>query len=314
MVRSSMRVDCALERLVHRHPDHRRAVVVAPADVRRRLAAAHHPLVGVDPLVGDDADLARVVEDPRDELAADLGELVLGAGLVEGVLVALEERDVGVHAGARLVGERLGHERRPDVLAERDLPDDGAEGHDVVGGRQRVGVAQVDLLLARAALVVAELHRDAHRLEHRDRLAAEVGAVGVRGVVEVAAAVDRHRLDAGLRVVLEQVELDLGVRVEGEALLRGLAEGALEHVAGIGERRASRRASRCRRTCARSTAPRRATGGSGTSPGRAWPACRTRRPARSPRSPSRRTRCPRRRRPRARPAPPRPTSGSRARR
>ena len=43
----------ALVGLVHRHPDHRRAVVVAPADVRRRLAAADQPLVGVDPLVGD---------------------------------------------------------------------------------------------------------------------------------------------------------------------------------------------------------------------------------------------------------------------
>ena len=64
---------------------------------------------------------------------------------------------------------------------------------------QRVGVPQVDLLLARAALVVAELHRDAHRLEHRDRLAAEVGAHRLRGVVEEAAAVDRHRVDAGDR-------------------------------------------------------------------------------------------------------------------
>ena len=45
--------DWPLLRLVHRHPDHRRAVVVAPADVRRGLAAADQPLVAVDPLVGD---------------------------------------------------------------------------------------------------------------------------------------------------------------------------------------------------------------------------------------------------------------------
>ena len=73
---------------------------MAPADVRRGLAAAEQPLVAVDPLVGDDADLAGVLEDAGDELAAGLGELVLGAGLEEGVAVALEERDVGVHAGA----------------------------------------------------------------------------------------------------------------------------------------------------------------------------------------------------------------------
>ena len=100
---------------------------------------------------------------------------------------------------------------------ERDLPHHGAERHDVVGRRQRVGVAQVDLLLARAGLVVAELHRDAHVLEHRDGLAAEVLAAALRGVVEVAAVVDRHRTAAGSRLALEQVELDLGVRVEGEA-------------------------------------------------------------------------------------------------
>ena len=122
-------------------------------------------------------------------------------------------------------------------MAQRHLTDDGAEGHDVVGGAEGVGVAQVDLLLARAALVVAELHRDAHRLEHRDRLAAEVGALRLRGVVEVAAAVDRHRVGPGLRGVLEQVELDLGVRVEGEALLGRPRQRPLEHVPRVGERR-----------------------------------------------------------------------------
>ncbi len=61
-----------------------------------------------------------------------------------------------------IFGERLGHERRPHTLVEGDLLDDVAERHHVVGHRQRVGVAQVDLLLAGRALVVAELHRDAH--------------------------------------------------------------------------------------------------------------------------------------------------------
>ena len=111
-------------------------------------------------------------------------------GLVEGVAVALEERQVGVHAGAGVLGERLGHEGGVDALLERDLLDDRAEGHDVVGGGQGVGVAQVDLVLARGALVVAELHRDAHRLEHGDRGAAEVVRGAVRHVVEVAGLVD----------------------------------------------------------------------------------------------------------------------------
>jgi hypothetical protein len=136
-----------------------------------------------------------------------------------------------------MLGERLGHERGPDALAQRHLTDHGAEGHDVVGGAQRIGVPQVDLLLARPALVVTELDRDAHRLEHRDRLAAEVRALALRGVVEVAAAVDRDRLCAGLGVVLEQVELDLGVGVEGEPLVGRGGQRPLEDEPRVGVRR-----------------------------------------------------------------------------
>jgi hypothetical protein len=65
---------------------------------------------------------------------------------------------------AGVVGERLGHERRPHPLAEGDLLDQVPEGHHVVGHGQRVGVAQVDLLLAGSALVMAEFDGDAHLL------------------------------------------------------------------------------------------------------------------------------------------------------
>ena len=91
------------------------------------------------------------------------------AGLVEGVRVALEQREVRVHAAAGILRERLRHERRVDALLDRDLLDHGAEGHDVVGGRERVGVAQVDLVLAGTGLVVAELDRDAEVFEHAHR-------------------------------------------------------------------------------------------------------------------------------------------------
>ena len=167
---------------------------------------------------------------------ADLGQLELRAGLEEGVALSLEQRQVGVHPGARVVGQRLRHERRVDALAQRDLLHHVPERHDVVGRRECVGVPQVDLLLAGRSLVVAELHRDAHRLEHRDRVAPEVVADAVRDVVEEAALVDRRgRLAAGL--VPEQEELDLGVGVEGEAQVGGLGEGALEHLARVGVRR-----------------------------------------------------------------------------
>ena len=64
-------------------------------------------------------------------------------------------------AAAGVLGEGLGHEGC--VHAERvgDFLDDGAEGHDVIGGLQGVGVAQVDFVLSGAGFVVAEFDGDA---------------------------------------------------------------------------------------------------------------------------------------------------------
>ena len=62
-------------------------------------------------------------------------------------------------------------------------------------------------------------------------------AVAVRHVVEVAGLVDRLGALAGHPALLEQEELDLGVRVEGEALVGGLGQRALQHVARVGHAR-----------------------------------------------------------------------------
>ncbi len=224
----------ALAGLVQRDADQGGAVVVAPAEVAGGFAAAPEPLVGVHELVGDGGELRGVLEDAGDELPRRLGELELGTGLVEGVRVALEKREVRVHAGARVGRERLRHEGGVGALLQRDLFDHGAERHDVVGGLQRVRVAQVDFVLAGARLVVAELHGDADRFEHGDGGAAEVLGDAARNVVEVAALVHGHRGAVRARVLgLQQVELDLGVGVAGEAHVRGLGQVALEDVARI---------------------------------------------------------------------------------
>src|SRR5690606_25069948 len=79
--------------------------------------------------------------------------------------------------------------------------------------------------------------RDAHRLQHGDRLAAEVHADVLRGVVEVAGVVGGGGAAAVDGLVLQQEELDLRVGVEGEAQVGGVGEGALEDVARVGEGR-----------------------------------------------------------------------------
>ena len=53
---------------------------------------------------------------------ADLRQAVRVARVVEGVGVALEQREVGVHARALHAAERLGHERGVDALLERRSP------------------------------------------------------------------------------------------------------------------------------------------------------------------------------------------------
>ena len=171
-----------------------------------------------------------MLEDACDERLADIGELQRVVGAVEGVGLALEQAHVGVHRRAGILGERLGHERRPHAVGERDLLDDVPERHHVVGHRQRVGVAQVDLLLAGRALVVAELHRDAHRLQRVDGVAAEVRRRVVHGLVEVAAVVGGHRHGAVVLAGLQQEELDLGVHVAGEPEVTGLGQLAAQHV------------------------------------------------------------------------------------
>src|SRR6478736_5605723 len=217
----------ALVGLVHRHPDEGGAVVVPPRQVGRRLAPAPQALVRVDPLVRHGGDLGPVAQETGDELSAHLAQLVGRTGLEERVGVALEEGEVRVHPRPGVLGERLGHEGRIDPLRQGDLLDDRAERLDVVGRAQRIGVAQVDLVLPRRALVMAELDGDAHVLEHGDRRATEVVAGAVRHVVEVAGVVDRDRATVGTPPLLEEEELDLGVGVEGEAEVGGLAQGPL---------------------------------------------------------------------------------------
>ena len=141
---------------------------------------------------------------------------------------------MSVHARARVIGEGFGHERRVETLFECDFLHDETESHQVVSGGQRIGVAKVDLLLTGAAFVVAVLNRNTHGLEHGDCLTAEVVGNTVGSVVEVSVAIDGLGNDTRARRFLEQVELDLGVRVEGEAEISSLGQRALEHVTRIG--------------------------------------------------------------------------------
>jgi hypothetical protein len=178
-----------------------------------------------------------VLEDPGDERLAHVGQLQWIVRAVEGVDVTLEQAHVGVHGRAGVLPERLGHERRPGTVLERDFLDDVAERHHVVGHGQRVGEAQVDLLLAGRPFVVAEFHRDAHEFQRLDGVPAEVRRGVVHCLVEVAGVVHRDGLGAVIGAGFEQEELDFGVDVAGEAEVVGLLQLAPQHVPRVSPRR-----------------------------------------------------------------------------
>ena len=170
---------------------------------------------------------------------------------------------MGVHPGAVLAEQRLRHEGRVPAVLHGVLLDRDAVGHAVVRHLQRVGVAHVDLVLARPDLVVRVLHVDAELLEREHGLAAHVGAGVERGEVEVAALVEHLRHAAlGARVPeVEELELGAHVEVREAHLLRAL-ERAPQHLARVALVGLAGRASRRRRTSAPRPRPPGARAGS----------------------------------------------------
>ncbi len=218
-----------LSRLGAGNPEKVRPVGEGPGDVDRRLVPRDQPLVGVHPLVGDSRERPHVAQDPREEPPARLGQPVGIRGMEESVLLAAEEGDVHVHAGAVLPRQRLRHEGGVDAVLEGDLLDDQPVGHHVVRRGQGIGVAEVDLMLGRGHLVVGKLHPHPQLLHGEDRLAPKVGRHIQRSQVKVAAGVQRLRLLGRPEIEMLQLRAD----VEGVAQIRRLPEVALQDVAGI---------------------------------------------------------------------------------
>ena len=146
------------------------------------------------------------------------------------------------------------------AVVVRDFLGDEPERLHVVGHRERVGVTQVDLVLARTVLVERVLDRDAHRFEPQHGLLAQLRADVVRGEVEVAGGVE----GLGALGAAEVEELHLGADEEREALLPGPLEVPLQHVARVAVERLAGEAAGCRRTSGRRRRRRRRRGAART--------------------------------------------------
>ena len=283
-----MRVASRVAALGDRHPDQPAAVVAGPRHVHGRLEARHQPLVGVDGLVRHRRDLGGVVQQTGHERLGEVGEVVVVLAVEEGVVVAAEDRQVGVHARALHPLHRLGHERGVQAVRGGHLADDEPERHHAVGHREGVGVAEVDLLLARGVLVEAVLDGDPHRLQRADGLLPQRPRDVVRREVEEAALVERLRRWPGLAAARSR-----RTRCPGRRRTRG--PGRAGRARGAAAPGGGRRRTACRRGCGcrRTPGPRgpwcRPTAAARTCRGRGSPGRRTPGSARSPRSTSRRT-------------------------
>ena len=205
-----------------------------------------------------------MLQDAADVVEAGLRDVGVAATLVEEVLAVLPDRLVGVHAGAVVLEQRLGHERRRLApLLRRVLRAVLVPAHLVRHLRQGV-VAHVDLGLAAGGhLVVVHLDADADRFQREHHVGADVLELVHRGHGEVAllvarlvaevrpvrrpllAGVPRARLGVDEVVAavvglveadrVEEEELELGADVDGVsgAALLHVGLGLLRHVPRI---------------------------------------------------------------------------------
>ena len=203
------------------HAHHRGTVRNAPGRGGGRFGAELEALVRIHPLVSHRGDFAGVLDNAGDELAAGFGEADFVIRIVERVSVAFEQGEVRVHRRALEVRERLGHKCCVHAVDLRDGLDQVAEGQNVVCHGQRVGVAQVDLLLAWGSLVVGELGDNAHVLQRGYRHPAQTRCFVTFSLVEVAAFVRWCWWLVAL-AGFDHVELNLGAGQKLESHVAGV--------------------------------------------------------------------------------------------
>ena len=218
-----------------RHPHQVGAVDVRPRYIHRRLIARHQPLVGIDPLVGDQRYLRGVAQQPGDKPLALPRQVVFIIFVEKGVAFPAKQRLVDVHPRTVVARQRLGHKGGVGGAALRQFLDGQPGGEDAVGHSQRIGVLQVDFVLAGGALVVGILHRHAHIGQIQHRIPPQVAGRVAGKLVEIARPVQRLRLH---RVVqfLEIEELQLGADIVVVAQAGGPFQVAFQGGAGVARR------------------------------------------------------------------------------
>ena len=139
------------------------------------------------------------------------------------------DHDVDVHAVAAVLFEGLRREVRVEAVTHGDRLDDGAQGNGVLGGSQRVGIPEVDLVLSGARLVVRRLRHDAHIGQREADLTTDVLAFVFRSDVEVTGFIEGFLRGSPLVVGLEQIEFTFVAEGAVHSVVRGIPDGSLEN-------------------------------------------------------------------------------------
>ena len=165
-------------------------------------------------------------EQSGNEAVRQFRQAVLAAFLIEGIGVVLEQREMQMQSRAIVRFERLRHEGGVDVVLHCNFLHGEPGRHEVVRHGQCVGVAQVELVLARRHFVVRRAHRDAEPLQCKDRGSPVLVGDVEGGEIEVAATVEHLRIGAA---VPEVEVLDLRADIGAEAEVVGPFKIALQH-------------------------------------------------------------------------------------
>ncbi len=154
--------------------------------------------------------------------------MILPFWIEERVFVSFEQRLVCVHPRSADGKNRLGHERGVQTVLHRDVPHDKAEGRNIVGRRDRIGVLEIDLMLCRCDFMMRGLDFEAHRFESIDDVTTRIFSPVERCQIEVTPGIVREDGGAIVATSLEQEEFRFRARHHGIPKRLGLIGGLFQ--------------------------------------------------------------------------------------
>ena len=213
------------------------AVLVRPGDVLRRFELAE-ALEGIRERIAEDGHFGGAAQHARDELLTLLGLLERG---MEEVFAVFRDRDREMQAAARGVLERFRQEGREQAARGRHGLYDPLEGHEVVRRFERLGGAEIDLVLAGALLMVRGFRLNVHLFERQADLTAHVFRLVERRYIEILAVIVRNGGWMAVFIQLEQVKLACRAHGQRVACAARTAVGLTQQMTAVAlERRAVR--------------------------------------------------------------------------